>query len=320
MSLYPENPSGQVLPITSQDTYANYLSPLSVIGSGGSGPSPTNPNPQFSTVTTSTITLNTLSNAQGNSISLNAPPGDGLDNSLLLKGYQNTLLALDGVVDFQLTGKGGETIQMDEGIIELNKNCIVQTNGDLATNNLIYISTLNFQTGIGVITNLSTINGAPYSAGATPTPNPTFSTVGISSILNFQANTGVITNLSSVNGSPYVAGGGAVMPNPTFSTIQVSTIQTPVTVSNITGGIAFNTVIGGMRIIAGLAYPVTNAGITTVTYPTPFATIPTVLTGCTGGVGVNTTAMLISAGENSLGLTVNVATSTYVNWIAFGAA
>lgn len=43
MSLYPENPAGQVYQVTSQDTFASAGAPLSVVGSGGGGgPVPAN--------------------------------------------------------------------------------------------------------------------------------------------------------------------------------------------------------------------------------------------------------------------------------------
>lgn len=314
MSLYPENPAGQILQVVSQDTLANAYSALSVVGGGGAGPVPA----PVDVITTSTITLNTITNSIGSLISMN-----NANAGLFIVGAGDTSISLDGgSFSFEYLGENGSGGKLTENAktFSFNDNFSIDGSGNLLFQDSKGVIDGAASISATSITNLSSINGAPYSAGGAPTPNPFFSTVGISSILNFQANTGAITNLSTVNGAPYVAGGGALTNSPTFSTIQVSTIQTPVTVSNITGGIAFNTVIGGMRITAGLAYPVTNAGVTTITYPTPFATIPTVLTGCTGDVGVNTTAMLISAGENSLGLTVNVATSTYVNWIAFGAA
>ena len=63
MSLYPENPRGQILQVVSQDTYASFDAPLSVIGSGGSGPTPID-----ASITTSTIKFNTGTSAGSSAI------------------------------------------------------------------------------------------------------------------------------------------------------------------------------------------------------------------------------------------------------------
>ena len=339
MSLYPEGLPGQVLPVTSQDTYASVGAPLTVVGGGGSGPVPVD------VIRTSTISFNTATNTSGSFIDLNSEAG------LFLLGPGDTSISLDGA--FNLTynaqnGTGGRLTE-DNKVFSFNDAFNIDASGNLlfqgsrgaitglsTVNGAPYgsgatvpanplfstvavSSILNFQGNTGAITNLSTINGAPYGAAAV-TADPLFSTVAISSILNFQGNTGAITNLSTINGAPYAAG-GSVNLNPTFSTIQVSTITTPINpVQSPATTQTINTLIGGMRIQGGVCY-CTSASYTTVTWANAFGTVPIVLTGAVGLTqGSGTTATVSGAGEASGQFTVNAAASTGVYWLCIGAA
>jgi hypothetical protein len=102
MSLYPENPAGQVYQVTSQDTFASAGAPLSVVGSGGGGPVVIPENLVVSTLTAadfvSTVALEGVSTING------APyaTGGGVPANLVV----STLTAADTVTAALLVVNG----------------------------------------------------------------------------------------------------------------------------------------------------------------------------------------------------------------------
>jgi len=360
MSLYPEGLPGQILPVTSQDTYASYLSPLSVIGSGGGG-----------------------GGVQSVTSGLNISTSGPATNPVV---FMRTNLFNLSSISFGNTGQG-----QINNLSTINGAAYPPPSSggtDLA------VSTITFPVGEGQIANLSTVNGAAYPPATQVPGNISLSTLTVSTITSPFGSANYIyldkTDAGEANGAlvlekfegPSLLLGGrniafsllsgedqgkiicdslsnmiindgckisdngtqitlpvnqgqlvnistingapygtAASANPLFSTIQVSTITTP---TNPAGSPAttqtINIVIGGMRIQGGVCY-CTSASYTTVTWANAFGTVPIVLTGAVGLTqGSGTTATVSGAGENSGQFTVNAAASTGVYWLCIGAA
>lgn len=135
---FGDNP-GQLYPLASQDTYVSFDAPLSVVGSGGSGPS--------AGVATVTGGTNIIASGEANVV-INLNPVLTSMSSISFTGGNGGLVGLSTINGTPYVAGGG-------GAVPAN----------LAVSTLAVSSIINFQGNTGVITNLSTVNGAPYVTG-----------------------------------------------------------------------------------------------------------------------------------------------------------
>ena len=174
---FGENP-GQVCQIVSQDTYATNDVALSGLGGGGGG---YDPDPAFSTVVTSSITVSSIltsviysedSIVAANTLNMKVNGGP-TNNSLCLEGRLSTIVSIDGptykFAIFERTG--GTIIVTNDGTFNAN-GLIVNSAGIITMPAISAISTLNFNTTQGVMTNISSINGVSWARISTVAGGP----------------------------------------------------------------------------------------------------------------------------------------------------
>ena len=138
MSLYPEGLPGQVLPVTSQDTYASVGAPLTVVGSGGGGGG----------------------GVQSVTSGLNISTSGTATNPVVF--MRSDLFNLSSI-SFGNLGQG-----QINNLSTINGAAYPPAAGSVPAN--LAVSTLSFPAGQGQLINVSTVNGAVYPppAGSVP--------------------------------------------------------------------------------------------------------------------------------------------------------
>jgi len=193
MSLYPENPAGQVYQVNSQDTFASAGAPLTVIGSGGGGPVPENL--VVSTLkagSISTPVINVVGSlGQAAVLTIGTNPGFGANSQYVV-----------------FNSGGQETV--DEGQLTIHKIGILTSvskpanASGLAVNAFSTVSGAFQPVGCSDLYIYSEANDGTNLAFALEATNAPVSS------LNIQApnvNISSLIGVSSINGVPYTEGG-----------------------------------------------------------------------------------------------------------------
>lgn len=326
--------------IASTDTYLNLTTPLSVVGSGGSGPgsvdaivSGANISTLGASVGDVTVALqpaltniNSVAFATGGAItglstvngvavgSASALPANPSFSTITLNtasavanvvpGLQNA----DPTLAYSITASS-ETSQL---LLKSKGNdpsfaALVSGAAGGALSNSSYVSV--GPTGVGILTSYLDMAG---------TSNVDINSSAISIFGSNSVNIRGPTQISSLTVSSI---GGAAYPpafptNATLSTLALSTIGP---IANATAGSVqtFNTVIGNLRLQGGVV-STTSAGAV-VSWATAFTTTPIILLGCTGTTGAGTVATEQGGNETGTNISVNTGTTTEVYWLAIGA-
>jgi hypothetical protein len=154
---------GQICPITSQDTYANVNKPLSVIGGGGGGGGGNVSSINVSTIFTALIESEG-STVEPNLIRMKVSEAGLLQNSLTFVGHFSTIVSIDNPSSkFSIFERTGGSLSITNSGVFSTNGMFITTNGGMNIRNIVSLSTLNFTTTSGVMTNISSINGVSWA-------------------------------------------------------------------------------------------------------------------------------------------------------------